>query len=313
MIVGAAQCANKYSSDTGVASLRELIDSSIADNDYDSLLYACHELRHWYERTMPEIRNNGFVRADDYLQNLASLHDAIEVIESNPGWFNGDTEVSEPDKPSTVAKKKMVFVSHSFADAEAAEALVDLLRIVGLDRSNLFCSSSPGYGIPNGEDIFDFLKHCFTDYELFVLFLISKENYYSSPAALNEMGAAWVIGSRSTSILLPGMRPSDLRGVVTPSSASIVLANEDAKYRLTALKDDLLQFLDLPPASNDVWERGRDRFLATFCKISVSLTAEVQIGGGDYEGRICDLEKRVGELKGGQPLSNEEFLTEIFD
>lgn len=155
----------------------------------------------------------------------------------------------------------MIFISHSTRDSEYVSLIVELLRKIGFDEESLFCSSYPGYGIPLGKNIYAFLKECFTDYELFVLFAISKDNYYASPASLNEMGAAWVQGTKSVPILLPGMRPSDLRGVVGSDSLALVLDADDAKYGLTSLKNELLLFFGRQQINENAWERDRDSFL----------------------------------------------------
>ncbi len=54
---------------------------------------------------------------------------------------------------------------------------------------SFICTSVPGYGISEGAKIYDWLKKQFQNYDLRVLYVLSK-NYYASPACLNEMGAA---------------------------------------------------------------------------------------------------------------------------
>ena len=133
--------------------------------------------------------------------------------------------------------RSLIFISHSTKDSEYVASLVDLLRKIGFTDEDVFCSSYPGYGIPLGKNIYEFLKSCFKDYELFVLFVISKDNYYSSPASLNEMGAAWVQGAKSIPILLPGMSPAQLRGVVGPDSLALCLDSDNVRYDLNSLKN----------------------------------------------------------------------------
>ena len=52
--------------------------------------------------------------------------------------------------------------------------------IQDLNRRDIFCSSIPGYGIPNGANIFDFLRERFLNYDLHIIFVHSPE-YYESP------------------------------------------------------------------------------------------------------------------------------------
>ena len=159
------------------------------------------------------------------------------------------------------SRRKVVFISHSIEDREIVEAFVRLLRNMGLDESNLFCSSCPGFGIPLSKNIFDFLKHCFDDYEMFVIFMISKNHYYSSAACLNEMGAAWICGAECASILLPGMSTGDMRGAISAERIAVVLDDVGAKHRLNELRDNVADFLGLGVPSESIWESDRDRFL----------------------------------------------------
>lgn len=159
------------------------------------------------------------------------------------------------------ARKKMVFISHSTNDSEFVAEMVDLLRKMGLTSENLFCSSFPGYGIPTGEDIYEFLRRCFTDYELYVVLMISKENYYSSPASLNEMGAAWVLGTTCVPVLLPGMKPGDMRGAVNSSRLALILDSDDAKYRLTEFRTSVCSFLGIDAAADPTWDHDKDDYV----------------------------------------------------
>lgn len=60
-----------------------------------------------------------------------------------------------------VDKKPMLFISHSSEDEAIASSLVTMLRTLGFNKRNLFCSSVPGYDIPEGEDIYDTLVALF--------------------------------------------------------------------------------------------------------------------------------------------------------
>ena len=170
--------------------------------DGDSLLFACNEMHDWYKKNIDKIRNNSFVfNVESHENNIEQLSKCIKTIEENPDWFFAPA--SSPEHFSG-DRKKMIFISHSTRDSQYVEILVDLLRKIGFTEDNLFCSSYPGYGIPLGKNIYSFLKDCFTDYELHVLFVISESNYYSSPASLNEMGAAWVKGRKQFQFFCQG-------------------------------------------------------------------------------------------------------------
>lgn len=112
-----------------------------------------------------------------------------------------------------------------------------MLRTLGFNKRNLFCSSVPGYDIPEGEDIYDTLATKFMEYDIYVILLLSK-NYYDSVACLNEMGATWVLKAKYSTIVCPGFTIPEIKGAVNPRKMAVVL--EDSKRvngKLNQLKD----------------------------------------------------------------------------
>ena len=164
-------------------------------------------------------------------------------------------------------KKPLLFISHSSANEIIAENLVQLLRTLGFNNRNLFCSSVPGYDIKEGEDIYDTLASKFQDYNIFVIFLLSKE-YYESAACLNEMGASWVLKVSYSTIVCPGFTIPEIKGAVNPSKMAVVL--EDAKRikgKLNQLKDRLIDYFNLPEIEDDtIWESDRDKFIGSITR-----------------------------------------------
>lgn len=164
-------------------------------------------------------------------------------------------------------KKPLLFISHSSANEIIAENLVQLLRTLGFNNRNLFCSSVPGYDIKEGEDIYDTLASKFQDYNIFVIFLLSKE-YYESAACLNEMGASWVLKVSYSTIVCPGFTIPEIKGAVNPSKMAVVL--EDAKRikgKLNQLKDRLIDYFNLPEIEDDtIWESDRDKFIESITR-----------------------------------------------
>lgn len=84
-----------------------------------------------------------------------------------------------------------IFISHASANKEEGNAVVELLRGIGINEDEIIFTSNVAYGIPIGQNIFNWLKSQISE-KPFVIYLLSKE-YYSSIACLNEMGAAWII------------------------------------------------------------------------------------------------------------------------
>ena len=158
-------------------------------------------------------------------------------------------------------KKAKIFISHSSTDVKMVSRFVDLLADMGLTNEELFCSSVPDYGIPLNEDIYDYLASLFRDYDIYVIFMLSQ-NYYNSPACLNEMGAAWVLKSDYTSVLLPGFSYQEIEGAVNPNKIGFKLDDEDEllKRRLGELIHILAERTgkSIPEMR---WERKRNDFV----------------------------------------------------
>ena len=173
-----------------------------------------------------------------------------------------DLQVPTITQAERKAKQPLLFISHASADDEIVAGLVEMLRTIGFNKKNLFCSSVPGYDIPEGEDIYDFLCGKLINYNLFVVFVLS-EAYYNSAACLNEMGAAWVLKANYSTIILPGFQIPDIKGAVNPRKMAVVLEDSKrGKGKLTQLKDRLIEVFGLPKTEDDIiWENDRDKFI----------------------------------------------------
>jgi hypothetical protein len=169
----------------------------------------------------------------------------------------------EKTKATPKIKPHKIFISHSSKDANYVDVFVELLETLGMTKGQIVCSSVPSYGIPLGENIYEWLVNEFQKSELHVVYIFSK-NYYSSAAALNEMGAAWAMKHKWTGILLPGFSFEQLDGCIDKNQISIKLDDPSTvmlKQRLNELKDDLVSEFELEPMDGIRWERKRDRFL----------------------------------------------------
>ena len=167
-------------------------------------------------------------------------------------------------------KSKKVFISHSSRDEAFVRKIVELLEDIGLTEDQVACSSIPGYGIPLGEDIYEWLAKQFREFDLHVLFVLS-DNYYSSVACQNEMGATWVLKTKYDTILLPGFEYRDIKGAVNPNQISMKLdGNEEVlKQHLNELKDKLISEFVLTMPSASKWERHRQAFITAIASIPV--------------------------------------------
>lgn len=155
-----------------------------------------------------------------------------------------------------------VFISHSSKDVDVVQPFVELLASIGMTNKNLFCSSVNGYGIPQRENIYDYLKREFTDKNTFVILMLS-DNYYESKPSLNEMGAAWVMSKEYVSILIKGFGFDKIQGAADSQKIGFGF---DETYRLDEFYKNLVKELRLTPTSN--WETHRDRFLAKIAEVN---------------------------------------------
>lgn len=201
-------------------------------------------------------------RNSDEHKYFNELKGALTVIRKNIDKYypNSDGMQSVQGDENSMKKAK-IFISHSSEDVKMVSRFVDLLADMGLTNEELFCSSVPDYGIPLNEDIYDYLASLFRNYDIYVIFMLSQ-NYYNSPACLNEMGAAWVLKSDYTSVLLPGFSYQEIEGAVNPNKIGFKLDDEDEllKRRLGELIHILAERTgkSIPEMR---WERKRNDFV----------------------------------------------------
>lgn len=121
-----------------------------------------------------------------------------------------------------------IFISHSSANKDYGNALVELLRGIGIKEDEIIFTSNTAYGIPISQNIFNWLKSQITE-KPFVVYLLSKE-YYSSIACLNEMGAAWVIENEHAMLFTPNFDLSSKEfrdGAIDPREIGFYINDEE--------------------------------------------------------------------------------------
>ena len=139
-----------------------------------------------------------------------------------------------------------IFISHSSKDKFYGDALVKLLTGLGIQHDKITYTSNDAYGIPNGKNIFDWLKSKIQE-EPHVIYLLSPE-YYKSVACLNEMGAAWMMGDKRTIIFTPGfdLDKDFIEVTLDPRKMGIDI---DKKDKLLLFVDDLKEMHGISPSS----------------------------------------------------------------
>lgn len=197
---------------------------------------------------------NGFTLYHNYNNIQASYLVLLNQIKQ--GVYSGKTNVID-----MVEKPPLLFISHSSKDEDFAESFVILLRSIGFNKKNLFCSSVDGYGIDEGCDIYETLRSKFQQYNIYVVFLLS-DDYYKSPACLNEMGAAWVLKSDYSTVLLPGFEIPSIKGAISPNKLAIIINDKHVRNTLNKFKERIMEVFRLEDVDDDiVWENNRDKFL----------------------------------------------------
>lgn len=155
--------------------------------------------------------------------------------------------------------KRRLFFSHSSKDKKYGQAVVKLLRSIGLQKEQILFSSDPDYAIPVNTDIFEYLKEQIQA-DAYMLYLLSDQ-YYDSIACMNEMGAAWVMQNDYALIAAPSfdIRNSKFqKGAINPRKIVIHID----------IIEEMSQFIDmLQPAFGLVIEKEeKEKALSIYSK-----------------------------------------------
>ena len=204
-----------------------------------------------------------YTSTSDYtLEHLRAFRNDFKILCSAINQYIEEIEESEiailvenQDTSNQLVSK--VFISHASLDLIVVEEVIDLLELIGLEPSQIFCTSFEGYGIDLGENFLDKIKEQLTS-NMLVIFMLS-ENFYKSPVCLCEMGAAWVLTKNHIPILIPPMDYKDLRGVI-PGTQGLKI-NDPMKLNSLKAKIESLFCIE-NKASMSTWERKRDKIVA---------------------------------------------------
>ena len=177
----------------------------------------------------------------------------------------GHEQLTEEEKV-TMAR---IFISHAVKDEELVEEFVDFLDVgIGIEPSDVFCSSLPGMNIPTGEGFVDYIKSKVSNPELVILVLTT--DYLNSQFCNNEVGASWALDIAVYPLLVPPLRYGDVKGVL----AGLQISKLNDKEKLNDLRDDLNEKFGLKSLRTSHWERRRDKFLGKLEKLATSPTGK---------------------------------------
>ena len=110
--------------------------------------------------------------------------------------------------------------------------------------------------------------------EVIPIFMLS-DNYYSSAACLNEMGAVWMKQKDYFTFLLPDFEFSKIKGAINPGKRGVSLQYHSER-ELQNLKEDLNQFREemsnlLHIEKHRNWERKRDEFIRQIHNVKIDM------------------------------------------
>lgn len=128
-----------------------------------------------------------------------------------------------------------IFISHRTADFEIAEIIRDFLVGIGIDNSDIFCSSLPGNDVEYkiDQEVYAHLRKSEID------IVILSADYFDSSFCTNEQGIIWYKhfnkkGRGSIYIALPEINKSNLLGFV---GDNYILRRMDSQQDFAAILD----------------------------------------------------------------------------
>jgi hypothetical protein len=194
---------------------------------------------------------NAYIRSFDTL--IQSIENYIEEFNEELGEVIEETENNESEKDNTITK---IFISHSSNDSAIVEEVIEILESIGLNSTQIFCSSFNGYGIDYGDNFLERIKDEL-DNNVLVLFILS-ENFYQSPVCLCEMGATWMKTNTHIPILIPPLDFKDIKGVIPLTQGFSI----NDSLALSQFKGQIESIFNIENILNiSTWERKRDRII----------------------------------------------------
>lgn len=158
-----------------------------------------------------------------------------------------------------VVDNPKIFISHSSKDKRYGKAIVRLIESLGVSNKDVIFTSDDIHGIPLGRNIFDFLKTEISN-NAHMLYLLS-DNYFDSPACLNEMGASWIIKNDYTFIGVPEFSFSNPKFSGIAIDIRTVGFNMDNKSRLIEFRDIIYKKFNIPSIDERVWNEKLDEYI----------------------------------------------------
>lgn len=108
-----------------------------------------------------------------------------------------------PIEENKIQKKKKIFISHASNDLSYVKLLVEFMESINVPEKGIFSSSLPGYGIPLGENIYEYIRKQALEYEI-KMYLILSDNFCNNSSCRTELGLLLTLELKNISFYLPG-------------------------------------------------------------------------------------------------------------
>ncbi len=138
--------------------------------------------------------------------------------------------------PETVEAMDKIFISHSSKDVAFVEELIEIIKLMGLPKKFIFCTSLPNNNIKHGENFLNRIKKELKGNAL-VIFILT-DNFYASKMCMCEMGATWALTKVYIPILIP---PFDFHDITHPISLAQGFKIND-KLELNRFKKNIQKY-----------------------------------------------------------------------
>jgi len=193
---------------------------------------------------------------------------------------------------------KKIFISHSSQDRPLVDLFVDLLDTgCGLARSNIFCTSLEGMGVPAGKDFLEFIRENLVN-PSFVILMLSK-SYYDSVFCLCELGTSWAISNSIFPIIIPPLKKKDVKDVLSVTQLGLITK----KAYLDELRDKVVDEYEIKNSSTATWNVKRDKFLEDIPGVLDKLPQNSRVSAEQY----LELRKAYKKEKQAYQKANDEI------
>ena len=194
-----------------------------------------------------------------------------------------------------------VFISHASHDELLVGDFVDTVIRLGcsVNPKSIFYSSGEDTGVPSGHDLLSDVRQRVGTASLVVA--IISPAFQTRPVCIAELGAAWSRVNSLFPLALPGMKRTDLEGVLEGMAVRYL----DDGAALDELHDRVGEALGSPsPAST--WGRYKAKWLANVDRL-VEMVPSVRVA------TVPELERLEGELEGARTAlkGSENDLAEL--